>query len=89
MNIHGTEPTKFLSNNNQKEVGHHPSYGPVFGDGNDLGIENDFIKDGGWSDFPYIYQDILGKGKSIFTGDLNNNNDNFKIKEIEIFKILK
>ena len=69
---------------------HCSSYGPIFGGGCDLGIYPDFIKYGGWSCFPYTYQDIIGKGKSIFTGDLNNNNNNnFKIKEIEIFKILK
>ena len=85
-NIHGTDPTKFPSKNDQQEVGHHPSYGPVFGDGNDLGIYLDF-KEGGWSDFPITYQDNLRKGKSIFTGDLNNN-PRFKIKEIEIFKII-
>ena len=87
-NIHGTQPTKFPSKNDQKEVYHNYSCGPRFGDGHDLGINPD-LKDGGWSYFPYTYQDNLGKGKSIFTGDLNNNNINFKIKEIEIFKILK
>ena len=87
-NIHGTKPTKFPCNNDQHEVYHHPSDGPRFGGGCDLGIYSDFIKDGGWSGFPYTYKDIIGKGKSIFTGDLNNNNPRFKIKEIEIFKII-
>ena len=86
-NIYGTEPTKFQSKNDQYEVYHISSYGPIFGGGNDLGIYKDFIKKGGWSWFPYTYQDSIGKGKSIFTGDPNNNQ--FKIKEIEIFKILK
>ena len=87
-NIYGTEPTKLPSKNDQQEV-YHSSYGPIFGSGNDLGIYQDFIKKGGWSGFPFTYQDSIGKGKSIFTGDPNNNNSNFKIKEIEIFKILK
>ena len=87
-NIHGTEPTKFPSKNDQSEVYHDFFWGPIFGI-KDLGIKLDFIKDGGLSGFPYTYQDILGKGKSIFTGDVNNNNDQFKLKEIEIFKILK
>ena len=59
----------------------------MFGSGNDLGICQNYFKDGGWSNFPYTYQDIIGKGKSIFTGD--NNSNKFKIKEIEIFKLLK
>ena len=70
-NIHGTEPTKFQSKNDQREVCHIPSYGPVFGDGHDLGMYKNFKK-GGWSGFPNTYQDIIGKGKSIFTGDPNN-----------------
>ena len=86
-NIHGTQPTKFESKNDNKEVYHHSSYGPSFGYGCDLAINTDFINDGSWSNFPSTYQDNLGKGKSIFTGDLNNNK--FKLTEIEIFKLLK
>ena len=88
-NIHGTQPTKFESKNDNKEVYHHPSYGPTFGGGTDLGINTDFTNNGGWSWFPSTYQDILEKGKSIFTGDLDNNNIYFKLREIEIFKLSK
>ena len=86
-NIHNIEPTKFPSKNDNKEVYHGNRNGPRFGGGTDLGIYPDFIKEGAWSYFPYSYQDVLGKGKSIFTGDLNNNNSEFKINEIEIFQI--
>ena len=87
-NIYNTEPTKFPSKNDQKEVQHHSNYGPLFGEGsNDLGVCGDILKDGGWSYFPKTYQDIIGKGKSIFTGD--SNNSNFKKKGIEVFKIFK
>ena len=88
-NIFGTEPTKFPSKNDQNEVYHDSSYGPIFGCGNDLRIYKDFIKKGSYSRFPYTYQDNIGKGKSIFTGNLNNNSIKFKLKEIEIFKIIK
>ena len=88
-NIYGTEPNKFISKNDQNEVYHNISYGPRFGAGCDLGIYTNFVKDGGWSNFPNTYQDNIGKGKSIFTGDLNNENPYFTIKEIEIFKLLK
>ena len=87
-NIYNTEPTKFPSKNDQKEVKHYSEYGPTFGYGHDLGVYGDILNSGGWSYFPNTYQDILGKGKSIFTGDSNNNNQ-FKIKEIEVFKIFK
>ena len=86
-NIHGIEPTKFPSKKDQNEILYFHSYGPRFGL-SDLGIKSDF-KEGGWSCFPDTYQDILGKGNSIFTGDLNNNNKDFKLKEIEIFKVYK
>ena len=33
------------------------------------------------------YQDSLGKGYSVFTGDVNNTH--FKLKEMEIFKVIK
>ena len=86
-NIHNIEPTKFPNKKDNNEVYHANNYGPVFGNGNDLGINPDFINGGPWSSFPGTYQDILGKGRSIFTGDLNNNIGNFKLNEIEIFKV--
>ena len=88
-NIYNLEPTKFPSKNDQKEVLQNSNYGPLFGKGKDLAVYGDILKDGGWSNFPNTYQDILGKGKSIFTGDSNNSNNQFKIKEIEVFKIFK
>ncbi len=47
----------------------------------------DFINSGAWASFPNTYQDILGKGKSIFTGDINNNHSSIKLNEIEVFKV--
>ena len=88
-NIHNTQPTKFPSKNDKKEIKQYYLYGPSFGAGHDLGIYPDILNDGGWSGFPNTYQDILGKGKTIFTGNSNNNNTNFKVKEIEVFKIFK
>ena len=86
-NIYNTEPTKFPSKNDQKEVKHYSYEGPGFGDGTDLGVYVDILNKGGWSYFPNTYQDVLGKGYSIFSGD--SNNSYFKIKEIEVFKIFK
>ena len=89
-NIYNIEPTKFPSKNDQKEIHHESNYGPEFGSGHDLGIYHNFIEKGGWSNFPVTYKDILGKGKSIFTSNYNNNSsNNFKINEYEIFKLLK
>ena len=87
-NIHGTEPTKFPNSNTSYSIYDGSDYGPIFGGGHDiytLYSSNNTSASG----FPHSYQDILGKGKSIFTGDLNNNNGNFNLKEIEVFKIFK
>ena len=85
-NIYNTEPTKFPYAKN-RSVYHDSSYGPYFGYGADLGFSTSFGGNSNWSNFPYSYKDVLGKGRSIFTGDFNNNNKKFKLKEIEIFKL--
>ena len=88
-NMYNINPTKFPSKNDQREVYHTGSYGPIFGGGHDLGIYPDISNRGGWSGFPYTYQDTLGKGLSIFTGKDNINDAYFKIKEIEVFKLFR
>jgi len=84
-NIHGTEPTKFPNSDSRYSIRDYYTYGPTFGGGFDIHTN----KEGSYADFPHSYQDILGKGKSIFTGDLNNSNIYFNLKEIEVFKIFK
>ena len=46
-----------------------------------------FNNNNNWINFPLSYQDIIGKGISTFTGDNNNKNNYFKLKEIEVFRI--
>ena len=55
----------------------------------DIVIYEDFLNGKSWASFPTSYKDISGKGNSIFTSDLNNQNNYFKVKEIEIFKVYK
>ena len=91
-NIYETEPIKFPSLKKGDEVGHYSDYGPLFGDNGDIYFYSNFQGDGDYSPFskfPISYEDVLGKGKSIFTGDFNNSNTKFKIKEIEVFRLLK
>ena len=88
-NIHNTKPTKFISKNDGGEVYHDIIKGPWFGRGRDLGIDSDFSKSQSYTHFPYTYQDNLEKGRSIFTGNFNNDSQYYKIKEIEVFKIHK
>ena len=87
-NIYNTIPTKFLSKNNGNEIYQHNDYGPRFGKGHDLVINFDYPIPKSRTKFPNTYQDSLGKRGSIFTGDFNNNNNEFILNEIEIFKLL-
>ena len=87
-NIYNIQPTKFPSNNSGCNVYHGIIYGPLFGNECDFYIYSTFGKErNSDSYFPKSYQDVLGKGKSIFTGDSNNNNTRFYIKEMEVFKL--
>jgi len=83
-NIYNTEPTKFPYVKD-RSVYHGSGYGPCFGD--DLFFYTNFGDNSNVSTLPRNYQDVLGKGRSIFTGDSNNNNKHFKLKDIEIFKL--
>ena len=86
-NIYNIEPTKFPYEKD-RSVYHGSNYGPNFGNGTDIGFQNDFSSgnNNSWSNFPNSYKDILGKGKSIFTGDLNNKY--FNLKELEVFEVI-
>ena len=81
-NIYNTEPTKFPYIK-LRSVGHYCNNGPLFGWAADLYVFSPYGNPN-VSGFPYSYQDVLGKGKSIFTGDFNSS---FKLKEMEIFKV--
>ena len=83
-NIYDIPPNKFDLKNNQNGVFHYYNQGPVFGSNaflitNILGKNKTF--------FPDNFIDNLNKGKSIFTGNEDNNDEYFNIKEIEVFKI--
>ena len=90
INIHNSEPTKFNVKNEKEGVFHSSSCGPTFGSCCDISIAiSDFLNSDANTDFPCRYTDSLGKGKSIFTGDNNNNVTNFRLKEIEVFQLFK
>ena len=89
-NIHNTNPAKFPSTGNY-EIRNYIGCGPAFGLGTDLGVQEDLnnICGRGWSWFPSTFQDTLGYGKSVFTGNADNNNVIFEIIEVEVFKVFK
>ena len=68
-------------------VYHDPNEGPVFGV-NDIYIDKDFTKQKNQVYFPNCFEDNLNKGRSIFTGDPNNNNKMLLLKEVEVFKLI-
>ena len=82
-NIYNISPTKFPNSNTNYNIYLHSSYGPTFG-GNDIFIG---FNKGYCTNFPTQYKDVLGKGYSIFKGD--NDNYDFNLKEIEVFKLIK
>ena len=90
-NIHGTAPTKYPNTNSNYSVYHSPNHFPTFGASHhDIYISNDYLNNNNSNSYiGHSYQDVLGKGCSIFTGDANNNNHHFKLKELEVFKLSK
>ena len=89
VNIYNIEPTKFqFSNKDRYSILCQYDHGPTFGNGDIYLNKDNFLNQESYTSFPNSYEDVLKKGKSIFTGDINNNKY-FKLKEIEVFIILK
>ena len=82
---------KITFNINDKNISvyHDSSHGPSFGNYNDINIISDYKNSGSYNNFPSEYEDTLKKGKSIFTGNLDNNKGQLTIKEKEVFKLNK
>ena len=86
-NIHNLAPTKFPNTDSRDSVHHSSNYFSIFGGGHDIIICNDFLNNSSGTNFPHSYEDILGKGKSIFTWNPNNGSSNIQIKELEVIKL--
>ena len=86
-NIHNTSPTKFPNSNKDYSLFFNDKYGPTFGGGHDLHIDTQILDSKADSSFPHSYKDTLGKGRSVFTGNMNSKS--FKLKELEVFKLTK
>ena len=85
-NMYDTAPTKYPNTQNYDwAVYHDKGYGPIFGGNNDLRINNYFDDNQSYCKLGYSYPDTLGKGNSVFSGDVNTNY--FKLKEFEVFKM--
>ena len=80
--MYNIEPTKFPNISPSCSIWDGANYGPIFGCHDILiAFSSNYAK------FTNTYKDILGKGYSIFKGD--NDNYNFNLKEIEVFKLIK
>ena len=91
-NIYNIKPTKFNRTNDKYGICFGSDLGAWFGGSSNIGFKYDYSKENNcYSNFGISegYQDSLGKGKSIFTGNLDNNKTNYKINEIEGFKLYK
>ena len=86
-NIYDTPPTKYPNTQNYDwAVYHGIKFGPIFGGNNDLRIADNFLNNKkSYCILGYSYPDILGKGNSVFSGDVNTNY--FRLKELEVFKL--
>ena len=86
-NMYNSEPIKFPIKHTDKALFYRNDYGPLFGMmGNDLGLRKNFLVEGGFCfNFNKTYSDSLGKGISVFTG--GNYANDFKLKEIEVYKM--
>ena len=86
-NIYGTTLTKFPNTQYYENAVYHKSnYGPTFGGNHDLYICNNYLTNSSGAYLGNSFPDILGKGDSVFSG--NTNTGNFKLKELEVFKLI-
>ena len=81
--MYNISPTKFPNSITNDSIYDNSSYGPCFSSYYDICVLFNF----NCTAFPKAYKDVLGKGYSIFKGD--NDNDQFILKEIEVFKLIQ
>ena len=90
-NMYDILPAKFPAKD-FCNIKYYEKKGPSFGyyadvveKRNDILIEEDFLKNKSYSNFPTCYDDVLKLGNCIFTS--NEKSNKFQIKEIEVFKL--
>lgn len=87
-NMYGTQPTKFplKDENDGCAICHDRDYLPCFGSGHDIIIPSKCNENNSSSCLPGVYNDLTGKGNSIFSSSTSTSS--FKIQEIEVFKVI-
>ena len=86
-NIHGIAPTRYPNTQYyDNAVYHNSGYGPTFGGNHDIYISSGYLNNNSsYCTIGYSYPDILGKGSSTFSGDVNTGH--FKLRELEVFRL--
>ena len=89
-NRHGIEPSKFLKKkDSNRAIYCNPSYGPVFGSGTDIGIEDNCNDKGGWTNFgcsSSSYECNNSYRRSLFVNTAGPDKTNyFKVSDYEVF----
>ena len=89
-NRHRIEPSKFMKKkDNNRAIGCTPSYGPIFGSGYDIIIDDNCNNDRGWtcygnSDSSYECKSSLKS--SLFVNTAGPDEENyFKVSDYEVF----
>ena len=85
-NTFGTKPNKFKIKEDNSSIYNSSNNGPTFGGGHDINTSNKFLNHNHSINFPQSFEDNIGMGRSIFTG---NDNSQFILKELEVFKAVK
>ena len=90
-NPHGVEPTRFLKKkDSNRAIYCFPIYGPIFGYGYDIWIEDNCNRnDGGWTSYGIIdgsYECSSDLKKSLFVNTAGPDEcNNFKVSDYEVF----
>jgi hypothetical protein len=83
-NPRNTEPKIFPLSNPSRAIDCYSSYGPIFGNGNDIQVANNCDQSRNWTNVGVTYINDTGiDGKQVFTGQ-----QNFQVKEIEVFAVI-
>ena len=86
-NIKKQIPIKFQNINAEKAVYHCINNGPTFGNGHDLKICSNFLKNkDSYANIGNSYEDKNKDGNVIFSDDINTSY--FTLKELEVFKLI-
>ena len=78
-NPHNDAPTCFDCTTTAHAMYCHPSSGPTFGGGHDIGIFSGSDATQSYTNFPGGYADTLGRGNATFTGARNFTPEDYEV----------